>query len=236
MKFKDALEDLSIRFLYFISEEDLKYTERLFFKIEEAFWHFIDFYSHKTPKLSEKVFAIRIIIYNNLPISNIPEKYKEYIKYKRNIPVFGALILNKDLTHILLVKGMQEGSKYSFPKGKRCFNETPQQCAIREVYEEIGYDISTKITQYTCEIKNDTYKLFVIINVHNSTKFTTKTRNEISDIKWFPINEIQFYDYKEEISFVKTLIPKIKEIVNKIKENHFRFNLSKFHEIFNSLQ
>ena len=31
---------------------------------------------------------------------------------------------------------------YSFPKGKVNENEKPIDCAIREVWEEIGYDIS----------------------------------------------------------------------------------------------
>lgn len=35
---------------------------------------------------------------------------------------------------------------YSFPKGKVNKNESGVECAIREVWEEVGYDISKKIS------------------------------------------------------------------------------------------
>ena len=47
--------------------------------------------------------------------------------------------INK-LTKVLLVVSWN-GSFYDFPKGKVDENEDEVECAIREVQEEIGYDI-----------------------------------------------------------------------------------------------
>lgn len=38
-------------------------------------------------------------------------------------------------------------TNYSFPKGKVNQNENEMDCAIREVWEEVGYDISRDIKQ-----------------------------------------------------------------------------------------
>ena len=52
---------------------------------------------------------------------------------------------------------------YSFPKGKVNKNESGVECAKREVWEEVGYDISKKISEkvYITLIIRITWNSFV---------------------------------------------------------------------------
>ena len=68
--------------------------------------------------------------------------------------------------------------------------EPPHVCAVREVYEETGYDISQRINpnDYLSQVINDqTSWLYLIHGVPDDTKFSPKTKKEIRDIKWFPV-------------------------------------------------
>ena len=58
----------------------------------------------------------------------------------------GAIILNTNLDKCLLVRGSNNSrASFGWPKGKAEAGETDAACAIREVYEEIGLDISRRI-------------------------------------------------------------------------------------------
>ena len=50
--------------------------------------------------------------------------------------------MDSSISKILLIKSKQGENAYNYPKGKIEHGETPAQCAIREVKEEIGFDIS----------------------------------------------------------------------------------------------
>lgn len=68
--------------------------------------------------------------------------YDKFLRYKERVPVCGAIILNSDATKVLLVKGFKSGASWSFPRGKINEKEQPRDCAIREVLEETGFDIT----------------------------------------------------------------------------------------------
>ena len=50
-------------------------------------------------------------------------------------------MLNQNMDEVVLVKGWKKGANWSFPRGKINKDEPDLACAIREVYEETGYDI-----------------------------------------------------------------------------------------------
>lgn len=54
--------------------------------------------------------------------------------------------MNETLDSVLLVMNYNQ-TVYSFPKGKVNKNESGVDCAKREVWEEVGYDISKKISE-----------------------------------------------------------------------------------------
>lgn len=73
-------------------------------------------------------------------LNEILEEWKEY---KLSVPTYGAIILSENLSHVLLVQSYWAKSSWSFPKGKVNEEENPAHCAIREVLEETGFDISS---------------------------------------------------------------------------------------------
>lgn len=63
-------------------------------------------------------------------IDSVLEQWREY---KQNVPTFGAILLNKELTHVLLVQSYWARTSWGFPKGKVNKEEDPTKCAVREV-------------------------------------------------------------------------------------------------------
>jgi mRNA-decapping enzyme subunit 2 len=46
------------------------------------------------------------------------DAYEEFIKYKKHVPVRGGILLNPDMSKVLLVKGWKPGASWGFPRGK----------------------------------------------------------------------------------------------------------------------
>ena len=67
--------------------------------------------------------------------------FAEFLAYKQRVPVRGAIMLNQDMDQVVLVKGWKKGANWSFPRGKINKDENDLKCAVREVYEETGFDI-----------------------------------------------------------------------------------------------
>lgn len=85
---------------------------------------------------------------------------------------------------------------YSFPKGKVNKDESGVECAKREVWEEVGYDISKKISEkdyleFICEDTGQIQRMYIICGVNENHKFTTSTRYEIGLIEWVKIKDIK---------------------------------------------
>ena len=99
--------------------------------------------------------------------------------------------------------------QYECPKGRQLdTNETSIECAIREMYEETGFEKSDYTilpnvrryvnyislgTRYIC-----TYYIAMVNNTIKNKKYcifkSINTSNEISDTKWFDINKIRVID------------------------------------------
>ncbi|KAL3289251.1 hypothetical protein HHI36_003683 [Cryptolaemus montrouzieri] len=71
---------------------------------------------------------------------NLPEFLREWRKFKLTIPTYGAIFISPDDSHVLMVQGYS--GNWSFPRGKMESGENPEECAVREVLEEVGFDIS----------------------------------------------------------------------------------------------
>jgi len=238
MRMNEVMDDLSARFLINLPKEEENRKERLFFQIEEAHWFYEDYYrkKFKLPKLNLRVFAFKIAMHSGIFLrpEEIEDEFKSFLKYKKTVPVFGALIFNGTMDKILLVKGFGPHMPYTFPRGKVCRSETDVECAIREVFEEVGYDARSKIVKNICldmGLSLRESKLFVVINVPETTKFVTHTRNEIQDIRWVEIEEIRKGN-APLLSYVKTHIGKIKEIARKIQEQKESLDRKKIKKAF----
>ncbi|XP_022187015.2 m7GpppN-mRNA hydrolase [Nilaparvata lugens] len=212
----DILDDLGSRFIINVPEEERKDLVRLCFQIELAHWYYLDFickqedYNLKTCGMKE--FARHM--FKHVPalqphaeeVDSILSSWREY---KMAVPTFGAIILNEQLTHVLLVQSYFARSSWGFPKGKVNFEEDPAKCAVREVLEETGFDISRYIDPEEY-IESNFYdqmiRLYVICGVSMDTTFKPRTRNEIKAVEWFPISDLP--------TSKKDMTPKLKMGVN----------------------
>jgi len=83
------------------------------------------------------------------------------------------------------------GSSYSFPCGKLTRDEKGEDCAAREVYEEISFDIKPKLKiEEFLELRwrGALRRMYLIEGVEESFKFEPITLKEISQIIWHPID------------------------------------------------
>ncbi|KAL9089974.1 MAG: hypothetical protein Q9165_005503 [Trypethelium subeluteriae] len=102
------------------------------------------------------------------------------------------------MDHAVLVKGWKKSAAWSFPRGKINKDEKDLDCAIREVYEETGYDLrdaglvededETKSIEIT--MREQHMKLFVFRGVPMDTHFEPRTRKEISRIDWYRLSDL----------------------------------------------
>jgi mRNA-decapping enzyme subunit 2 len=127
--------------------------------------------------------------------------FEEFLRYKTRIPVRGAILLNEDLDAAVLVKGWKKGANWSFPRGKINWAEDDLTCAIREVYEETGYDIEAaglvpedrQVKHIEISMHDQQMRLYVFRNVPMDTHFEPRTRKEISKIQWWRLSDLPAY-------------------------------------------
>lgn len=107
-------------------------------------------------------------------------------------------MLNHDMDAVVLVKGWKKGANWSFPRGKINKDEPDLDCAVREVYEETGYDIheaglvaqdeNVKFIEIT--MREQHMRLYVFRGVLMDTRFEPRTRKEISKIQWYKLSDL----------------------------------------------
>ncbi|KAF7593358.1 mRNA-decapping enzyme subunit 2 [Aspergillus hancockii] len=205
MRLEDWLDDLCVRFIINLPREELESVERICFQVEEAQWFYEDFIrplDPALPSLSLKAFALRI--FQHCPLMSQWSHYhhitafSEFLAYKTRVPVRGAILLDQDMDEVVLVKGWKKGANWSFPRGKINKDEKDLDCAIREVYEETGYDVheaglvkddkDVKFIEIT--MREQHMRLYVFRGVARDAHFEPRTRKEISKIEWYKLSEL----------------------------------------------
>lgn len=114
--------------------------------------------------------------------------YEQFLAYKTWVPVRGAILLNEAMDEVLLVKGWKKGARWSFPRGKINKDERDLDCAIREVYEETGFDIrkaglvgnEPEMKYIDVSMRDQQMRLYVFRGVPMDYRFEARTRKEIS--------------------------------------------------------
>ncbi|KAJ5678040.1 uncharacterized protein N7477_003673 [Penicillium maclennaniae] len=200
-----GLDDLCVRFIINLPREELESVERICFQVEEAQWFYEDFIrplDPALPSLTLKSFAMKI--FRHCPLmSNWSEyhhnaAFAEFLAYKTRVPVRGAIMLNKEMDEVVLVKGWKKGANWSFPRGKINKGEPDLDCAIREVYEETGFDVrqaglvpdDEKVKYIEIAMREQHMRLYVFPGVPKDTHFEPRTRKEISKIDWYKLSEL----------------------------------------------
>ena len=154
------------------------------------------------PSLNLRQFCLKI--FQHCPLFSVydaelhSKAFSEFLAYKTRVPVRGAILLNDALDEVVLVKGYKKGSSWSFPRGKINKDEKDIDCAIREVYEETGYDIrqaglfsnEEDVRSIDITMREQNMKLFVFPGVPMDTHFEPRTRKEISKIEWYRLSDL----------------------------------------------
>ncbi|KAK4046512.1 mRNA-decapping enzyme subunit 2 [Microbotryomycetes sp. JL221] len=191
--------------------------DRVCFQIEQAHWYYEDFVrpAARNPALlpSFGLKAFSLLMFKSCPLLHdlIPSHqqiWTSFMAYKERVPVCGEILISESWDKVILVKGWQKGSTWSFPRGKINKNEPEAACAVREVLEETGYDSSwafpPRLLQSGVEVDDDELgphfvelvirdqkiRLYFIPNVPENTVFETRTRKEISRIEWFRLSDL----------------------------------------------
>ncbi|KAJ4902489.1 mRNA-decapping enzyme subunit 2 [Raphanus sativus] len=196
----ELLEDLCIRFVLNAPEEDQQSFERILFLVECAYWYYEDSVVENDPRLMSLPFkGFTCLLFKSCEmlrpyLAHIDDIFRDFSSYKSRVPVAGAIILDETYERCLLVKGWKKSSTWSFPRGKKGKDEEDYGCAVREVLEETGFDVSEllKKEEYI-EITfrgEQSVRLYVVAGVKDDTAFAPLTKKEISQIAWHPLDRL----------------------------------------------
>ena len=145
----------------------------------------------------------------------IEELFDEFRAYKGKIPVCGCVLLDPSLTKVVLVQNWAKTS-WGLPKGKLNQNERKSECAKREVGEETGYDVLMDLDENEAlELVNQDQHaaMFCVPDVDPSFDFQPRVRKEISNVKFFPLDQLPAKQWG-----VGQFVPKIKRWVKQYKK------------------
>jgi mRNA-decapping enzyme subunit 2 len=206
MTLVDWLDDLCVRFIVNLPNEELQSVERICFQIEEAQWFYEDFIRPLDPNNLPSMHLRRFsqLMFQHCPLFSAyseelhTQAYEQFLAYKTRVPVRGAIMLNQDMTHAVLVKGWKKTAKWSFPRGKINKEESDLDCAVREVWEETGYDLNEAnlvlpekdMKAITVTMREQSMMLYVFRGVPMDTYFEPRTRKEISKIDWYKLTDL----------------------------------------------
>ncbi|TVY50880.1 mRNA decapping complex subunit 2 [Lachnellula cervina] len=222
LKLEEWLDDLCVRFIINLPEDDLKDIPRICFQVEEAQWYYEDFIralDPSLPSMSLRNFCLRIFAHCPL-LSSFSQghhmrAFEDFLAYKTRVPVRGAVMLNANMDSVVLVKGWKKGASWSFPRGKIAKDEDDLTCAIREVYEETGFDLDAAglvppnrdVKSIQVNMREQQMRLFVFRDVPMETHFEPRTRKEISKIDWWQLSELPAFRKKSQQQQQKQAVP-----------------------------
>uniref|UniRef100_A0A7N0UE00 Nudix hydrolase domain-containing protein n=1 Tax=Kalanchoe fedtschenkoi TaxID=63787 RepID=A0A7N0UE00_KALFE len=196
---QELLDDLCSRFVLNVPKEDQQSFERILFLVEYAHWFYEDNAVENNPSLKSFSFKeFTSLMFNSCDVlkpyvPHIDDIFKDFNTYKFRVPVTGAIILDETFERCVLVKGWK-GTSWSFPRGKKSKDEEDHACAVREVLEETGFDISNLLDKNEyLEVKfgDQRVRLFIVSGVKDDTVFAPQTKKEISEIAWQRLADLQ---------------------------------------------
>ncbi|GFR44146.1 hypothetical protein Agub_g5313 [Astrephomene gubernaculifera] len=198
---KELLEELCAKFILTAPKDALS-KDKLFFLVEQAWWYYEDkvrpasslnlkHYSSYTT-FAEPLFRKCEALVPLRP--NLQSYLEDYRRYKQSIPVFGAILLDSAMEQVLLVRGNKSSMGWGFPRGKVNEGELEADCAIREVLEETGYDIRSKLREGDyLEVTADgkRHKLYLVTGLDpNTQEFEPHSKWEIGAYAWHRVDAL----------------------------------------------
>ena len=155
-------EAIICKFLLNLSKEELDDPCRLSYHAEKAFYYYLDIIvkSKETDWKKQRLdFFSHLQKHSPSFLKINPSLLSE--KLLESKPVCGAIIFNKENSKVLVIK---VGDRFGFPKGKQNQGETLADCATREVEEETGINITSKLdSRIRIDFNNHEGKLFFFV-------------------------------------------------------------------------
>ncbi len=133
----------------------------------------------------------------------MPASFQSYKPHY--MKVYGAICVNHK-GEVLLVRG-KKGGKWSFPKGHIERNETPIQCARRELLEETGITAPENYVSYH-KLHAAYYYVFAI---DGNPELNIRDTNEIDKVDWWSLTQLPTESCNVDISIFRTLMKNIRE-------------------------
>lgn len=208
-----------------LSNDDLINIEKVGNAIEKSHWDYEDNFADIYPCLNNLKFKPFVhCIAKRCPkfkkVYPKPQRFvNKFYQYKKKIPVCGCIIINEKMTKVLLVTDFKN-RHYTFPRGKISKDESTYACAIREVYEEIGYDMRKHTSSDSCISKISSGRLvtmYIAHDVSEKLRFHPKTKKEIDSIQWCHIDDIGGIINKNKTYDVKEFVKPIRDWILKNK-------------------
>ena len=126
------------------------------------------------------------------------------------VVIAGTLVVRDN--KVLMVKEAKKKcyGQWNFPAGHLDFNESLKEGAIREIKEETGCDVELDGICYIANrILEDDLFIMIAFNAKLVKEDIKFDKEEILDVKWIPIEEINQYSTEEWIK--KNIYTKLNE-------------------------
>jgi len=200
----EILDDLAVRFiLHFPHKDD---HIRICFQLELAHWFYSDEYvpdkSTHLRKCEMQEFFKEM--FRHIPFlrphsgdEEFAQIYANWKQYKLSVPTYGAIMLNEELTHVVLAQSYWHKNSWGFPKGKVNEDEAAHRCAVREVKEETGIETefeSIIAFRQSHEMNFGCSDLYFIVCLKPKSSEIEFCTRELSKCQWMPLQEYATHD------------------------------------------
>lgn len=108
--------------------------------------------------------------------------------------VYGCIVFSTT-GRLLIVQGGQT-QKWSFPKGHKYEFESAHDCALRETWEETGLKLDSLNYVENLQLAAGRYYVY---KLENEPAINTCDTNEIIDMRWVKLEDLQNYNYNCDI-------------------------------------
>ncbi|CAK5125558.1 unnamed protein product [Meloidogyne enterolobii] len=176
---------------------------RVCFHIELAHWFYLDIYcpdNAEPPAENCKKVGFHQFVRQVFYKCDYLDKWRTSIdmiidafrQYKSSVPTYGVIMLDPTLNYVLLVQGYYASTNsWGFPKGKINEGELPVECAVREAFEEVGFDskeyLLDKVRPLQSFVGETLVRLYIATDVPMDFHFKPHLRKEIRKISWFSV-------------------------------------------------
>lgn len=113
-----------------------------------------------------------------------------------NATIYGAIIRATNSGKVAIIQGRRSG-KWSFPKGHANTGESPFDCVVREVGEEIGFD-ALPAPRAAAALHVGYYYIF---DVAAEFQLAPRDLDEVCAAGWFTVEEIRRLPVNVDVSW-----------------------------------